>query len=236
MKRIPTLGLLLVMATCNCSIVVAQGTVKEGAQTSQRPLLSFDQAILEEYKALRAEIILCLDRRVTIVSLGFAAVGVLLAAGVSLLSREKDNWLSSSLIIGIGVTLTAFYVFDVWMVETQRLARASAHNYYLEEKLKKLYPGDVMPIEWEHRIRSSAQPYVSLLTSDTGSPWIFLVLSGVSAICGVGLFWRGTKDYPRLIRWRIPVGVICVLLLGWGQYVRWHLLCSLSEIWKLTPS
>jgi hypothetical protein len=236
MKRILMLGLLVVVAMCNGPVVAAQTPSNETKQASEKPSLSLDQTILEEYKIVREEINLCLGERVSIVSLGFAAIGTILAGGLTMLSRKKEHWLAAAVIIGVVVTLTGFYVFDVWMTETQRLARASAHNYYLEQKLKNLYASNVMPIEWEHRIRSNDEPYKSLLPSDEGTPRIFLVVSCVSALYGIWLFWSRTKGDLGFQKYRISVVLLGILLLGWGLYVRVELIRSLSGIWKLTPS
>lgn len=232
MKRI-LLALLIAVGTFIPATALEQATQKTTDHAPEPKTSNIDQVILEEYKAVRAEIILCLEGRVSIVSLGFAAVGALLAGGVAALSRDKPYWLASALIIGIGVTLTSLYVFDVWTVETRRLARASDHNCYLEKKINKLFPGEVKPLEWENRIRND-ENYKSLMPTDSETPWIFLQLSVISALAGSMLFWYGSSknDHPKLSRYRILVAVPLVLLSLWGVFHRWQDLQNLNAILK----
>ncbi len=235
MKRILFLFFLILAGACNTVVAVVQVTQKGPEHAPEQKTSTLDQVILEEYKAVRAEIILCLEGRVSIVSLGFAAIGALLAGGVAALSREKPYWLASALIIGIGVTLTSIYVLDVWTAETGRLLRASNHNCYLEKKINDLFAGSVKPLEWEHRLRTD-ENYKSFLPSDKETPWIFLVVSFFSAVGGSILFWWGAneKNSPRLFRYRIAIIIPVGLLLLWDISLRWHDLHTLKTIWTTT--
>ncbi len=242
MKRILLLGFLTVVGACNTAVVTAQVTQKSTNQVAEPKTSALDQVILEEYKALRAEIILCLESRVSIVSLGFAAIGALLAGGVAAISRDKPYWFVSALTIGIAVTLTSLYVFDVWIVETRRLARASYHNCQLEDKISNLFPGNVKPLEWEHRVRTDA--YKQILPPDKETPpKIFLFFPVGSAIGGLFLFliflW-GTKEHPIhilrwLYQWRAPfalLGALGVLVVLWRVCLRAEEIRHLGEIWR----
>jgi hypothetical protein len=235
MKRILLLCLLTIAAASNTMVAAGQGTQKAADHVPEQKTSGLDQVILEEYKALRAEIILSLEGRVSIVSLGFAAIGALLAGGVAALTRDKPYWLASALIIGIGVTLTSIYVLDVWTAETRRLLRASNHNCYLENKINDLFPGNVKPLEWEHRLRND-EAYKSFLPSDKETPWIFLVVSLCSAVGGSILFWWGAnkKESPRLSRYRVPIILPVGLLLLWDIFLRWDDLHNLKTIWSRT--
>ena len=197
---------------------------------AEQKTLTLDQIILEEYKALRAEIILCLGTRVTICSIGFATIGVLLAGALTAVSREKEHWLGASLIIGVGVTLASLYVLDVWVAETQRLARAGYHNCRLETKLQGLYPGSVAPLEWEHLVRSTDGPYARFMPSDDrGTPWIFLAISAASGIGGLVLFWKAAKS-RRIVCW--TVSVIGGLALVWSLSRHIIVVHCLRSLWS----
>lgn len=229
MKRILLAGILLFLAASP----VASFATKDADQATEQKTSTLAQVILEEYKAVREEIILSLGERVTIVSFGFAAVGALLAGGVAALSGERQHWYIAAMVIGVGVSLTSLYVLDVWNAESQRLARASYYNYSLEVKLQKLYPGDVVPLEWEHRVRSTDEAYAKLKPSDQSSPWVFLFISAFSTLGGFYLFLRGTK--VRVYRLGIPIFLVVVLPLLWQTANHYRTLKSLDELWNMTP-
>ncbi len=198
--------------------------------------MALAQTILEEYKAIRAEITQSLESRVNILSFGFAAVVALLAGGVAALSSEKKKqWFVSAMLIGVGATMTSFFVIDAWKVETQRLQRASYHNYYLELKLSRLFPGDIAPLEWEQRVRTDLY-YKSLIPYDSGTPWIFIIFAIISAAGGSFLFWQGAKDHPSLHGWRIPVILLATLLTLYGSFCDGMSLYRLNQRWNSTPS
>lgn len=243
MKRMFLFGLLTVAGACNTVLVTAQVTQRGTTNQVAEPKTStIDQIILEEYKAIRAEIILCLESRVSIVSLGFAAIGALLAGGVAAMSRERPYWFVSALTIGVAVTLTSLYAFDVWTVETRRLARASHHNCQLEDKMNNLFPGNVKPLEWEHRVRTD--DYNAILPPNKETPpLIFLLLSAGSAAGGLVLFviflWE-TKEHPipklrRFYQGRKPIAVLGgagVLWVFWLVGLRLAETRHLPEIWR----
>jgi|SRR5882724_6937617 len=255
MKPILLLVLLTVAGACSTRVVAGEVNPKSTDQSAERTTMTLDQIILEEYKAIRAEIILCLDRRVSIVSLGFTAIGTLLAGGIALLGSKKEHWFVSSIVIGVGVTVTCLYILDVWMVESRRLARASYYNHYLELKIRNLYKSSTLPLEWEQRTKDKDGPYKRILSVDAGKPWIFLVVSVLAALSGLGLFWWGTKDHGNLKRYgmsmlwgakddtnlrrygmRILAFVVCGLLLYYWALPRYKTMKSLDEIWAMTPT
>lgn len=237
MKRILPLGLLIVIGACNTAVVVGQVNPGGTDQAAEKKAATLAPIILEEYKATREEIILCLGERVTIVSFGFAAIGALLAAGVSAATRDRPLWLLSAMIFGVGVSLTSLYVLDVWNVESQRLARASYHNYSLELKLQRLLPGDVIPLEWEGRIRpgNKDKNYEKLQPTDKGTPWVFLIISVASTLGGYGLFLRGVGNRSARYRWGVALALLTVLPLLLGAYNRYDTLVKIDELFKMTP-
>ena len=243
MKRMLLLGLLTVTAACNAAVLTAQVNQKGVKQMAEPKTSTIDQIMLEEYKALRAEILLCLQNRVTIVSLGFAAIGALFAGSVAAMSREKPYWFFSALTIGVAVTLTSLYVYDFWIAETRRLARASNHNCELEEKINNLFPGNVKALEWEHRVRTDPSYKKVLPAAMETPPRIFLLVSVCSSVGGLSLFliflW-GTREHSLLklrwvYRWRIPFavfGALAVLVVFWLAGQRYEQSKHLDEIWR----
>jgi len=236
MKRILLLGLLTIAGASSTAILSGQVTPRGTNQVAERQTsMTPDQIILEEYKAVRAEIVLCLQSRVTIVSLGFAAIGVLLTGGVFALTRDDPHWLVSAIIIGFGLTMTSLYALDVWIGETQRLARASYHNCYLELKINRLFPPAVVPLEWEEKIRSDDAHYKSVIPFDKGAPRIFLVVSVISAVSGLSILLWGARNHHVVVGLLSAPSVIALLLLIWGVLARVEQLKALDTIWYTRP-
>lgn len=231
MKRILLVG-ILTLAAASPAVSFEE---KDTNQVTEQKTSALAQIILDEYKAIREEIILCLGERVTIVSFGFAAVGALLAGGMAVLGREKERWFVSSIVIGVVVPLACLYVLDFWTVETQRLARASYYNHYLELKLKNLCKGNILPLEWEQRTRDKDGPYIRILPGDAGKPWIFLAVSALSGLSGLGIFWWGTKSLPKLKRYwmRISAVFVCALLLSCCAFPRYEAMKRLDVLWVI---
>lgn len=229
MKRV-LFALTLVIVTVRPAFP-AQSQSADKAQAGTP--LTVDAIIMEEYKALRSEIVQCLQSRVTILALGFPAVGALVAAGLAFLTRRKPYWIPSALIIGLGVTMTSLYIVDLWSEETFRMARASYHNCFLESKLDSLFPGKVAPLEWEHKVRMD-ETYKSIMPpTDTGTPMIFLWLSVGSGLGGLLLFWAGTNGFknPCLL---LPTALVGVSLLFGVVHPRLKELQRVDQVWKIT--
>lgn len=243
MKRLLFIGMLTLAEACPAVSVNLNQVADNAADRKQQTDVTLAQMILEEYKVVREEINLSLGKRVDILSFGFAAVGALLAGGVAALSREKKEWFAAALLIGVGATLTSFYVVDVWSVETARLQRASYHNYSLELKMKTLFPADIVPIEWEQRVRRDNY-YKSLVPADNGTPWIFIIFAISSAGCGLLLFWRGVKahssshpsPHSSSRRWSIAFTALAALLMTYFTYTHTRNLKNLNSQWSRVPT
>lgn len=107
----------------------------------------------EEFRALRAEVILCLERRSTILSYGFASIAAIWTSGVVVL--EKSRFLFVIIMI-IVAPLFLWFCMNMWLTETRRLRRASRYIWYLEKKIYLLeYPfkHNMKPLEWEGNLR-----------------------------------------------------------------------------------
>lgn len=221
MKRVLFIGTLMLVT----AFPVASSETKASMTSSE--------ITMEEYKALRAEILQCSQNRFTILSLGFPAVGALLAAGIGF-ARHKQYWILAAFVVGVGVALTSLYVVDLWMEETHRMARASYHNYHLELKLNKLFPTQDPPLEWEERIRNNDDYKRIVPPNELGTPRVFLWLSVVSALSGLALFWRATLEIRRQYL-TIPILLIVIAFIAWVVYPRFEKMGDLGQIWAMTP-
>jgi hypothetical protein len=126
------------------------------------PNATYIALALEEYRALRAEIILCLERRITILSYGLTAIGVLVAAAINAFGPRQSMGTNppstSPIVLSLGEVIllivlptTAFYVLWIWFAETRRVRRASQYLYGLERDINTLVGKCIL--RWEHSLR-----------------------------------------------------------------------------------
>jgi hypothetical protein len=104
---------------------------------------------VEEYKAIRAEIILLLERRSTIISYGLAALGFLAGAGATALGFSQ---FAAAAFVFLTAAAVAALILRIWLGETRRVRRASLYvGKMIEEPIQRKY-GHSFP-NWEHTIR-----------------------------------------------------------------------------------
>ena len=201
---------------------------------------TLDHVVLEEYKALRAEILACLEKRVGIISLGLTAIGALVAGGMAPLARDHPNWLASAIIIGVGVPVTSLYVLDVWFSEWKRLIRASYHNWYLELKMQQLFPGAMPPLEWEQRVRSTEKPYRQLKTPYETTTVMFVGIALVSGLAGLFLFLKAAEEIRilgvrQLWCWWSLLALVLLAAACWHGYRRMKQTRELATDYSVKP-
>jgi hypothetical protein len=103
---------------------------------------------LEEYRALRAEIIQSMDDGNKIIAFGLTAVGLVLAAGLS----SKGSVLSV-LILGFILPVLSTLVLSMWFAAQERIARASHFLSGVEVRIKSSFD-DVASVSWEAWLRA----------------------------------------------------------------------------------
>ena len=86
---------------------------------------------LEEYRALRSEIIQSIDDGNKIIAFGLAAVGLVFGAGL----RYKDDLLGF-LVLGFFLPVLSALVLSMWFTAHERLARASHYLSGVEARIK----------------------------------------------------------------------------------------------------
>lgn len=102
---------------------------------------------LEEYRALRAEVIQSMDDGNKIMAFGLAAVGLALGAGIS----HKETLLGVA-VLGFFLPVLSALVLSLWFAAQERIARASHYLSGVEERLKSVI-GDVEGVSWEAWLR-----------------------------------------------------------------------------------
>ncbi|MGA2916014.1 MAG: hypothetical protein ABSE89_08325 [Sedimentisphaerales bacterium] len=177
--------------------------------------LSREQIILEEYKAIRAEILLCLERRITIISYGLTSVGVLVGAGVTSLNYSHSEF--AILVFLVVLPVTALYVLNIWLAETHRVRRASHYNWYIEKKLAAVEEFADKPLEWESRIHDKNDPHRRFKHYNY-TVCYFSLLFAISV--GVGLYLLLTSKLPKVsLGYR---SIICIVVaVGFGIFILW---------------
>jgi hypothetical protein len=193
--------------------------------------MQLEDMIIEEYKALRAEILLCLERRITIISYGLAAVGVLVGAGIAAVYYDKIV-LAALVFLGV-LPVTAVYVLDIWLAETRRARRASRYNWYLEKKLAAIMSATPshLPLEWEARLRvpgtnglffehyTRTVGYFALLAAASFGIGVYVLLGEAPAQLVVSL--SGVKQWALALAWIPAAGVGIPIFRRRDKYAKW---------------
>lgn len=109
------------------------------------------EVVIVEYKALRNEIISCLQFRIRILSYGLAAIGVLAGATVAAINAKLP--VGAAIFAGLIIPIFSLFVLNIWLAETRRVRRASWHNWGIELRLEKHFGRKTLL--WEEEIRKS---------------------------------------------------------------------------------
>lgn len=147
--------------------------------------------LLEEFRALRAEVVLCLERRVTILSYGLAAIGVLLGGVAASQTASSPSVLAGAVLSGVAAHVCQF-VLVIWLSETRRVRRASQFLYGVELRINAWLPRGIGGMSWESGIRSSDADHPQTLFSDHYN-WVirfFLTLSLGATVLSLYLAYR----------------------------------------------
>lgn len=103
---------------------------------------------LEEYRALRAEVIQSMDDGNKILAFGLAAIGLVLASGLNF----KDSLLGF-LVVGFFLPILSGLVLSLWFAAQERIARASNYLSGVEVRIKSAF-GEVSGVSWEAWLRA----------------------------------------------------------------------------------
>jgi len=104
----------------------------------EQTLKNYINITLEEYKTLRNEIRQCSANTLTVLYIGFGAIGVLCAVGFPLINSEKT--VDSGLIIfGLFVPIIALGISFLILAEATRLKRIGDYICFIEFKLSSFF-------------------------------------------------------------------------------------------------
>ena len=169
--------------------------------------------LVEEFKALRAEIILCLERRVTVVSYGLAAIGVLTGAAVTSLNlnSEVPRYLAAGLILTLMVPFASLYALRIWLSETHRVRRASHYVWGLELRAEGIVGRKVL--RWEQGIRAKGKPTEHFTEHYGWTVFFFTFIAGASAAAGLICLLKSPVD--REVLAYVVGGLIGLVVFVW---------------------
>lgn len=106
---------------------------------------------LEQYRALRGEILRVMEDGNQVMSFGLAAIGIVISAGLA----AKDNPVGFVLFAGV-VPLLSALVLSMWFASYERLSRASYFITGIEDRLKKTVQNAQLPT-WDTWLRKPSK-------------------------------------------------------------------------------
>lgn len=161
---------------------------------------------LEEYKALRSEVVNGMDRQYTLANWGVSATAVLVAALTNAWDRLQPHPYFLTFIVLVAVPgIATIYVLN-WVSLIGGIARLGARLYEIEENVGRRFAAsdvraafDLQPspqlntfkylLGWEHKLRRPGPPRGILTTIRTVTATLGLLYCGLIAM-GVLIFGR----------------------------------------------
>ena len=160
------------------------------------------EILIKEYEALRAEILIAMTSRNTILSYGLAVIGVLYSA-VAAMAVAKVDTLLPSIVLMLVVPCVCIFSLFIWLGEYQRMHRAAGHIIKLESKILT-DDGDRI-LTWETNLREQKKhmryPYDTTIL-------MLVIISAFSQITGYYLLEN--KQFWLLLVGMTPLVVVYV--------------------------
>jgi hypothetical protein len=188
--------------------------------------------MIEEYKALRAEIVESAKMMQQAISIGLLANGAIFGAIATLMSRSNLDSRIFLPIFLVMLPLVSYGAMNFWLTELRRFIRAGVYNGQLCRAINERLSEDGSTgnaLNWELWLQSKPSPQIVL--NYLFSVAVFVVLAAVSAcfgwtlkdcsheILGIRIAPLTTSDF-----WRIGSVVVTVVALGWiafqGEAIR----------------
>ena len=130
--------------------------------------------ITEEYKSLRTESLEALRRQATVLQVGLALIGVLLAAGFSGYEDIPDPlvWV----LFGLIIPVLSYTILFIWLGEVERMARAGYYLTGLEKKINNSFSHPREALEWEQWLREfyKAGPLLQMEINYAAIPFMLI--------------------------------------------------------------
>ena len=98
-------------------------------------MTAWHDVALEEYKALRAEVLTAMQMQYTTLTFGTATIGVLFGFGANVWKAKEP--LAAEIVFLAAVPILAYLVLVIWMGELTRMIRAGAYVAFLEVRINR---------------------------------------------------------------------------------------------------
>lgn len=175
---------------------------------------------LEEYKALRAEIVDSIQAQRTVMQLGFTGVSLLIGLGL-----QRTPSLLASIILVMLVPSVAFFITTAAWGELLRAARASSFLAERESAINEVAKGAGPPaMAWENWLRRRP---ISVVSTDGQFLALYALTIGGAIVGSVTMFTAEVRrDQPVLVL----IGVVATtVLICAGNLVRYKQLRRKTE-------
>jgi hypothetical protein len=170
--------------------------------------------VVEEYKALREEILTAIRAQLDVLRFGTAVLVVLLsAAGAAVKERPL-----LAAVAFVFVPAVSAMTLTMWSAEMFRMMRAAVYIHTLEDDLRTLANGKVV-LAWEHTAHRTQDPDV-----EAAHAWTirigFAVVSLASLGFGMYLLWHGDAHAGSAVRIALTVGAAAATIASMGVLLK----------------
>jgi hypothetical protein len=179
--------------------------------------------VVEEYKALREEILTAIRAQLDVLRFGTAVLVVLLStAGAAV----KERPLPAAIAFLFAPAVSAM-TLTMWSAEMFRMMRAAVYIHALEDNLRTLANEEVV-LGWEHKAHRKEDPDVE--ATHTWTIRIgFALVSFASLGFGEYLLWHGEAHADSAVRIVLTAGAVAATLASMGVLAKMaydrHKLC-----------
>ncbi len=169
--------------------------------------------MLKEYEALRAEILVTMNARISVLSFGLATIGLIftasVAASVSGSNPVPDNNPLPGVMLILAVPAITDFVLFIWLGEYQRMQRAGRFLVDLEHRINDKAKENLLT--WETQLRNQRShmkyPYNTTVM-------LLIAISLISLVMGLITFGP-----PQTWIWVVCIVGIVVHLVVYGYAV-----------------
>lgn len=155
---------------------------------------------LEEYKSLRQESLMALERQHTVLRFGIGLVGVLIGIGLQL----QDEEVLATVLLLLFVPVLIVFTVILWMGEVERMVRAGTYLAKLERKVNQAEGSGTDPLGWEQYLRAEGEATTPRLRSGYHAIFVIFVLLVLASLV-IGFYNAASEDWAVVL---IPAGLV----------------------------
>jgi hypothetical protein len=138
--------------------------------------------MIEEYKALRDEVVRTPSQRLQILSIGIASAAVLFAASINSIAVGNAH-IVPGLALLLVIPSVCWASLDTWIAEATRGRRASFYLWGIERRINRALGERVLA--WEEELRKRDDPQMYMFRGHYWHVWtVFTAIAAISAAVG----------------------------------------------------